>query len=157
MEQLRNLHMKNTNNYTSAQGFWKVTTEGDCEGKSIRDLGVHYGYLDDIAFALADKCYYSLCFKLVDPMTLDVPTKNKVNIVLDIDSGTWDMASSSRVAFVENMLKDRDVSVKASNYFASVELAMGKTIEQQKAREKEMLKKQALSKLSEAERSALGF
>lgn len=149
--------MSNNKDYTGSQGFWKVTTEGDCEGRTTRDLGVHFGHLDDIAFALADKCYYSLCFKLVDPMKLDVPTKSKVNVVLDIDSGTWDMTPSSRVAFVENMLKDRDVSVKASNYFASVELAMGKTAEQQKAREKEMLKKQALAKLSEAERSALGF
>ena len=144
-------------NYDKAEAFWKVTTEGDCEGRTTRDLGVHFGFLDDIAFALADKCYYSLCFKLIDPMQMDVPKKNKVNISLDIDSGTWDMSSEARVAFVSKLLKDRDTMVKDCNYYASVEISMGKTIQQQKEREKEMLRKQALAKLSETEREALGL
>ena len=144
-------------NYDKAEAFWKVTTEGDCEGRTTRDLGVHFGFLDDIAFALADKCYYSLCFKLVEPLQLDVPQRSKVNIMLDIDSGTWDMQGSQRINFVANLLKDRDVSVTACNYYASVELVMGKTAEQRKQRELEMLRKQALSKLSDAERKALGF
>ncbi len=143
--------------YNSAYGLWRVTTEGDCEGRSVRDLGVHSGYLDEIAFALADKCYYSLCFKLVEPLQLDVPQRSKVNIMLDIDSGTWDMQGGQRINFVANLLKDRDVSVKPCNYYSSVELVMGKTAEQQKQRELEMLRKQALSKLSDVERKALGF
>lgn len=147
--------MKKT--YNNAYGLWRVTTEGDCEGRSVRDLGVHSGYLDEIAFALADKCYYSLCFKLVEPLQLDVPQRSKVNIMLDIDSGTWDMQGSQRINFVANLLKDRDVSVNPCSYYASVELVMGKTAEQQKQREIEMLRKQALSKLSDAERKALGF
>ena len=42
----------NRKKYTN-YGTFKVTTEGDCEGKSTRDLGVHTGYIDEIAFALA--------------------------------------------------------------------------------------------------------
>ena len=90
-------------------------------------------------------------------MQMDVPKKNKVNISLDIDSGTWDMSSEARVAFVSKLLKDRDTMVKDCNYYASVEISMGKTIQQQKEREKEMLRKQALAKLSETEREALGL
>lgn len=29
--------------YDKAYGFWHVTTEGDCEGRSITDLGVFAG------------------------------------------------------------------------------------------------------------------
>lgn len=31
--------------YNNPEAFWKVTTEGDCEGRSVRDLGVHFGLL----------------------------------------------------------------------------------------------------------------
>lgn len=35
--------------YDKAYGFWHVTTEGDCEGRSITDLGVFEGNIDTIA------------------------------------------------------------------------------------------------------------
>ena len=44
-------NMKNRKEYKN-YGTFKVTTEG----RSIKDLGVHTGYIDEIAFALADKC-----------------------------------------------------------------------------------------------------
>lgn len=49
----------------SNYGTFEVTTEGDCEGRSVRHLGTFTGYIDEIAFALADKCYYSLRFSLL--------------------------------------------------------------------------------------------
>lgn len=143
------------NKYTKAQGFWKVTTEGDCEGRSTRDLGMHFGFIDEIAFALADKCYYSLCFKEIEPFDVSVPTATKVNVTLDIDSGTWDMSPEQRVVFMNNLLADRDTAVEKGDAYASVNLVMGKNELQRKALEKEMLKQQALSKLSEEERAAL--
>lgn len=143
--------------YTKAQAFWKVTTEGDCEGRSVRDLGMHFGYIDDIAFALADKCYYSLCFKEIEPFDFSVPTGNKVNVTLDIDSKTWDMKMPERKAFMENLLGDRDTAVLDGEAYASVTLVMGKTELQRKAREQEMLKQQALAKLSKEERAVLGY
>lgn len=143
--------------YNNPEAFWKVTTEGDCEGRSVRDLGVHFGFIDDIAFALADKCYYSLCFKLVEPFDVSIPTATKVNISLDIDSGTWDMPAPRRQQFVANLLTGRDVAVKEGQYYASVELIKGKTELERKEYEKEMLKKQALAKLSPEERELLGF
>lgn len=58
--------------YDKAYGFWHVTTEGDCEGRSITDLGVFEGNIDTIALALADRCYYySLYFTAVDPTDYD--------------------------------------------------------------------------------------
>ena len=39
--------------YLNPNGTWMVTTEGDCEGKTTKTLGVFIGRLDEIAFALA--------------------------------------------------------------------------------------------------------
>ena len=50
----------------AAYGLWQVTTEGDCEGKTTTNLGVHEGYLDDIAFSLGSRAYYSLQFQKMD-------------------------------------------------------------------------------------------
>lgn len=67
--------------YDKACGFWHVTTEGDCEGRSITDLGVFEGNIDTIALALADRCYYyTLYFTAVDPTAYDkAPKKDEIN------------------------------------------------------------------------------
>lgn len=135
----------------SNYGTFEVTTEGDCEGKNIKHLGTYTGYIDDIAFALADKCYYSLHFKLVHPEELDMtPKRNTVNITLNIDSGTWDMRSEERVNYFKELLKDRNVEVSFGSYHAScVITADRRTIEEK--REK------ALQKLTTEERKLLGI
>jgi len=108
----------------TAHGWWHVTTEGDCEGRAVTDLGTHYGYLDDIAFALGGKAYYSLTFSEIDdplvPPQTEKPAKT-VNVVLDIDSGLWDKNRLDRTEAVREILKDRPgVVVKEGNYYASV-------------------------------------
>ena len=44
-------------------GLWHVTTEGDCEGRSVKDLGYHKGHIIDIAHKLSGENYYSLHFE----------------------------------------------------------------------------------------------
>lgn len=46
----------------SPVGWWRVTTEGDCEGKSVTNLGTHYGHICEIALGLAGAAYYALDF-----------------------------------------------------------------------------------------------
>lgn len=61
-----------------AYGYWAVNTEGDVEGRTIRNFGIYLGYVDEIAFHLADKCYYSLNFRQVkecDAYTPEYTTK----------------------------------------------------------------------------------
>lgn len=48
----------------SPVGWWKVTTEGDCEGRTTTDLGTHYGHVCEIALSLKG-CGYSLRFEPV--------------------------------------------------------------------------------------------
>lgn len=139
--------------YDNVYGLWKVTTEGDCEGRSIRDLGTHEGYIDEIAFALADKCCYSLNFRAVDhpehkpDMT---PKRKTVNIQLDFGSGTWDMESKNRAIEVGSLMRDRPVAVSESPFYGCVRLTTNKkTVEEKKA--------EALAKLSLEERKLLGL
>lgn len=44
-------------------GVWEVTTEGDCEGRTTRELGIYQGNISDIAVYLKDKVGYTLRFK----------------------------------------------------------------------------------------------
>jgi len=97
-------------------GTWRVKTEGDCEGRSTANLGTFTGYFDEIAFALASKCYYTLDFERVeDTDKFDkTPTANKVSVrILDMRGNTKDY---------EQLLKDRDVFVKTGRAFNSIEL-----------------------------------
>lgn len=135
----------------SIYGTYKVTTEGDCEGRSTRDLGVHTGYIDEIAFALADKCMYSLRFTMVQPIELDLtPKKDTVQISLDIDSGAWDLNSTDALQFFKNFFKDRNVQVVNSLGYGKCTITTHKeTIEEKRAK--------ILSKLSEEEKQILGL
>lgn len=112
----------------SEYGTWEVTTEGDCEGRTTKNLGTYEGNLSDIAFALADQCYYSLHFtpaRILKPVIKNGP--QEVNIQLSIDSRTWDQERERRAVNVGAWLqKDGnpkiDFTAEPSNYYASVKL-----------------------------------
>lgn len=106
----------------AAQGWWHVTTEGDVEGKTVADLGNHYGYLDEIAFALGSLAYYGLHFQAIDePKQQPFPSPvTAVNITLGIDSGTWDGPPIDRAEKVRKILRGRPVVVGESYLYASV-------------------------------------
>ena len=111
-------------NYANPYGLWHVTTEGNCEGKSITYLGTHEGFLDVIAQQLAYKSYYALQFTKVNPTSLAAvkPDAKRVNVSLDIASGTWKLSNDERVEFFNSLLKDRPVTVTNGTSYASVTL-----------------------------------
>jgi hypothetical protein len=106
----------------SAYGTWHVTTEGDVEGRTTADLGVHEGYLDDIAFALGGKAYYSLHFEAARelPPPKKLKPVSRVHVTLDIGSGTWDMDAEQRRRYFERLFSGRDVEVEKGTFYASV-------------------------------------
>ncbi len=150
--------MSDLSSYSSPYGTWKVTTEGDC---GTRDLGIHKGYFDKIAFALADKVLYNLQFtKIADIEDKSyVPTRDSVDISFNIDSETWNMTPEQRVQFFEDLLgwvpMDDTIGTKVykSNYYASVQLSLPEN----SAKVKEMKRAQVLAKLSKEERELLGL
>jgi hypothetical protein len=108
--------------YKNSYGLWQVDTEGDCEGRTSKQLGKFFGHMDEIALFLADRCFYSLTFKKVSDDCYDFgsPTKNGVYVTLDIASNTWDMDREHLSDVVGEMLKDRPVEVTEGKYYASV-------------------------------------
>jgi hypothetical protein len=103
-------------------GWWKVTTQGDVEARTVQDLGTHYGFLDEIAFKLGSKAYYGLHFQAIDePVTAKEKSApvNCVIVQLGVDSGTWDQPPATRAETVRQILKDRPVTVGESSYYAS--------------------------------------
>lgn len=57
---------------------WRVTTEGDVEGRSIQELGTFTGHVVDIAMALKSRAYYTLTFSRVE--AIDVIAESKKNV-----------------------------------------------------------------------------
>lgn len=135
--------------YNNAYGIWHVTTEGDEEGCSVKSLGVHEGYIDQIAFALADKCMYVLYFSPAKPLDM-TPKAKRVHIQLGHDSDMWKMDATRRAAEVSNLLKGRPVSVYESCYSGSVKLETHEDTLADK-------KRKALAKLTAEEREWFGL
>lgn len=109
------------------------------------------GNIDEIALALADRCYYSLCFRPIDPRALDLTPKRKsVEISFDIGSNTWDMDNEGIVAAFKEVLKDRPVYVHKGRLFSSVNISTEEESEEEK-------RQKILKKLSPEERRILGI
>lgn len=103
--------IKRVNKYASPVGWWKVTTEGDCEGRTTTQLGEYYGHVAEIAFHLADKCYYKLTFDAIDNRETIIgldkdwqATEKTVWIGLGIESGTWNMTPEFRAKYIKDWL-----------------------------------------------------
>lgn len=122
-----NLNTKNINKpkplvnpeskYASPVGWWKVTTEGDEEGRSTEDLGVYYGHVAEIAFHLADKVFYKLEFspESGNPPPAKHPTyeakKKSVWISLDSESNTYGMSPEARALWFTKWLNVTDPKI----------------------------------------------
>jgi len=97
-------------------GLWAVTTEDDCEGNGIRQLGVFRGYIDDIAFGLANRAGYSLTFTPLEikDISPEDQTRDKVNIRIN---GFPFLVDRYKELFV-----NRDVFVTKGNIYKSIKL-----------------------------------
>jgi hypothetical protein len=131
--------------YGQAYGIWKVTTEGDCEGRSTRDLGIFKGFIDEIALHLADRCYYTLDFKPVKLQEEFSPKANEVHISLP-----FDLSNNYSERF-----KDRPVTVEKGSFYKSILIRSKNALTQD---EKDKIEREKiLSKLTTEERKILGF
>lgn len=129
-------------------GTFTVTTEGDCEGRTVKHLGTHTGFIDEIAFALSDKSYYSLYFA---PVAAEVPRVDQGASSVSISMaaiGTGD----NRHLVAARAFGGRPVTVKESNWYGTVTLTRKVTPEM----EAKIARETALAKLSAYDRAALG-
>ena len=110
-------------------GTFKVTAACKCEKRmTMIDLGIHTGYIDEIAFALTNECFHSLNFKLVNPSTtLDLtPKENKVRISLDFDCGAYGLNYPDAMNYFREFFSDRDVQIIDSHGFCSCTISTQK-------------------------------
>lgn len=141
-------------NVPSRYGYWQVSTEGDEEGRSIRNLGVFHGNIDEIAFALADKVMYTLNFEAVEPDYIPVPaTKEyatRINVFLCLENVSYG-DSNTRFNVMREMLKDTNISVMNGPGYGTISLIRPEDPD----RIKEMKIDTALSKLTDEEKELL--
>lgn len=129
-------------------GTFVVTTEGDCEGRTTKHLGTYTGFIDEIAFGLADKQYYSLRFRETtkDELPVDRGAK-RVNISMDA-FGTGE----ARHKAAARMFSDRPVQVRECQNYGAITLTRNVSPEDEARIAREL----ALAKLSPEDRQALG-
>lgn len=60
--------------------IYKVTTQGDCEGRTVRDLGIWQGDVGEIALHLAEHQAYHLRFTEIEIGTPGQPTRSEVDV-----------------------------------------------------------------------------
>jgi len=119
---MRPREVKVKEEYKNTYGRWQVTTEGDCEGRTTTDLGIHLGHVDDIAFYLADKALYGLEFKKLEDIEEYRDIGKEVHVQFDIESETWNKTSKELTEDMKQIFMDRPVGVEESNYYASFKL-----------------------------------
>lgn len=113
-------------------GWWNVTTEGDEEGRSTKQLGDYYGHIAEIAFHLADKCFYTLqfreskklwsepCDEHGDAINFKYYAKSKnVWISFDIASDTWNLTPERRAVWVDKFLNAEGITVTGRSEYAT--------------------------------------
>jgi hypothetical protein len=126
--------------YKIPYALWNVTTEGDCEGKTIKKLGKWEGFIDEIALYLEPEAFYKLEFTYVASVATEELIRHKqrsssVHVCLDINSGTWDKLPQD-ISEVKEIFKDRPVEIIPSNYYASFKIISKKEISSEEIKEK---------------------
>lgn len=146
--------MEHTNKtWMNPIGYWDVSTEGDCEGRSMRRLGIFKGHFADIALALADKCCYTLWFTKVDEDKMILPkiqTKDEVDIAFSDSTGVdcFEMCKELRP-----ILEKDNIFVTRGGYTGHIKVSREETVEMKKAKAIAKLK----GVLNDEEMSILGL
>ena len=110
--------------WESPVGWWKVTTEGDVEGRSTTILGEFYGHIAEIAFGIPRNACYKYEFS---PILNKAPLKkypsyfiNRREAHIQFGVETWDRVKTEKgLADIKTWFDSEDVTVHMSNYYGS--------------------------------------
>lgn len=69
--------------FESPVGLWRLTTEGDVEGRSTKTIVTEYGHIGDILVKHGDAAYYTIS---VDLVSKDPPPEKKDGCCVFADS-----------------------------------------------------------------------
>jgi hypothetical protein len=106
-------------------GWWNVTTEGDVEGRSIKQLGNHYGHLAAVALCITctgDTLRFThvpASFKVTVPQNTKqrIVTK-EVNIMID----QWSHRGGEKQ--LEEWLNCDEIRVMKGNFYGSYKIQL---------------------------------
>ncbi len=118
--------------YESPINWWEVTTDGDCEGRSTKNLGIHYGHVAEIALSLQEGPCYDYTFtpaknweNMKKGNRPKLPAQRKiVHIGLNIDSKTWDLKRDERAKWFTQWLDCEDILVTEGCYYKAVQIEL---------------------------------
>jgi hypothetical protein len=111
--------------------IYQVTTEGDCEGRSVSNLGIWEGDIVDIALGLANRCAYSLTFKEIQIKKPLKPTGTEVDITI------WNSDLTNETMIITNLRNDTRVKSLRSDlsmWRGKISLASEEDIEEMRMR-----------------------
>lgn len=128
-------------------GIWEVTTNGDCEGRTSKVLGIFEGHIDDIALSLSDEAVFYLYFKEFKPIIkqiADIKCESTVSVMVK-QYGVYLSIDEAKSLF-----KNRPVTINnGCGYYSTFGI---------KSNDSDTLKRaKALAKLSDDERKILGL
>ena len=139
---------KNSDKKIDVYGLWQVSTEGDCEGRTVKNLGIWEGFIDDIALHLADKVMYNLWITPAEVNKVtEKPMARRVDVYMN-DIAHID--TTERLEITTKAFAHRNVRISKSDYY-------GAFVINNNTSEEEILRSSALSKLTAAERKVLGL
>lgn len=132
--------MKNTTkkSWNYPEGYWQVTTEADCEGRSMKTLGFFKGNYAEIALALADKCCYSLHFARIPVEDMELPVTK--------EDGRTVCVTFSDGYLIDRALIAKDVQKVLGEKFIVTNKGSG-DVQLCKANAEEVVRRKALDKI----------
>lgn len=103
-------------------GTWMITTEGDCEGKTTRNITTVSGHFAEVALAYAGYAEYKLTLETPKKShLLKTKPKMQVSVGPGISSGLWDYSNEIIAEILQKWVGD-DYIVKPDRYYKSVKI-----------------------------------
>lgn len=149
--------MENNKTFMTPNALWQVTTEGDCEGRSTRNLGIYRGNWYDIALHLADKCCYSLNFKLIDESKFTLPktyTRDKVDVSFNDCIG---IPTKEMLITVPEYVDNKEITFERGRWDGHITVCRPRSEEEKAEAIRAKAMEKVLMVLSKEEREALGL
>ncbi len=138
-------------------GWWRVTTEGDVEGRSVKFIGDYFGHVAEIALSVPDIPYYCYRFEPLNrppiaPVTYTAVRK-EAPICISFAPCKFD---DSTLKWYRSYLDAPEIDVFRGDCYANIMVAFPRTAEEIE-KENEELRRKAIAKLTSKEIAALGI
>jgi hypothetical protein len=109
-----------TKDLKSKASTWRVWTDGDCEGKSIKEIAIVQGKALEIIKAFGDQAFYNLNLELSNK-TVTINELPKKKIYKDIHFHIWGLDNQD-LALVELKKLYPKANLSKSNFWKSLKL-----------------------------------